>query len=631
MGAVIQFFDRLTNIMSGKGTTVDRRTYNAYAFMVATPDQAEAWYRGTWLGRKIVDIPPFDMTREGRDWQTSKDNIEKLEAEERRLQLWAKLQRALILARLFGGGGIVLGDGAANPMEPLKPDAVRQGGLQYAQVYSRYQLIEGEQRLDPADPWFGQPDFFSINTGRGEQVKLHPSRVVPFIGQRAPEGTFLSGVSWYWGDPILQSIKQAVENADLAQDGFAALIDEAKLDILKIPGLTANAATAEFEQRLTARLAAAKTGQSVWRAKILDSEEEWDQFQVTWAGMPELMFAFMNAVAGAADIPLTRLLGVSPKGLQSSGDGEERDYQTMVKARQNEMLAPALERIDDVLIRSALGSRPSDVYYEFAPLNQVTEQDAAEIEAKRATTVKTYADTGLIPEAALAAMAKNSIVESGRWPGSEQAFEEAAAAGDDQPDPNESDLTTIEQRVKAMEQKGTVTAVDAAILLTDAPARPLYVSRKLLNAEDVIKWAKSQGFATTLPAEDMHVTIIFSREPVDWMSFGNPWDEDDEGRVRVRPGGARLLEQFGNLKTATVLLFNCSQFSWRHADMCRMGASHDFDEYQPHVTLTYEAPADLDLSKVEPYRGELLFGPEIFAEIDDDWASKATEDERPGL
>jgi hypothetical protein len=48
----------------------------------------------------------------------------------------------------------------------------------------------------------------------------------------------------------------------------------------------------------------------------------------------------MDVVAGAADIPLTRLLGQSPRGLQSTGDGEERDYHSMIKARQSgELLA----------------------------------------------------------------------------------------------------------------------------------------------------------------------------------------------------------------------------------------------------------------------------------------------------
>lgn len=615
--------DRLTNIMSGKGTTADRRIYEGYAFVTMDPVQAEAGYRTDWLVRKIVDIPPFDMTREWRDWQTDAPNIEKLEAEEKRLQLKAKCQRALVLARLYGGGALILGTKDTDPEQPLDSKRTGLGGLTYVHVLSRHQLQEGQQRMDPADPWFGQPDFFTITTSVDRrQVKLHPSRVIPFIGQRAPEGSLIQQASWFWGDPIMQSIGQAVRNATLAQDGFAALIDEAKLDVLKIPELTARAATPEFEERLTARLAAAKIGQSTWRATILDKDEEWEQRQITWAGMPDIMTAFLNAVAGAADIPLTRLLGVSPKGLQSTGDGEERDYQSMVRARQNEMLAPALDRIDELLIPSALGSTPSDVYYEFAPLSQMSEKDAATIETQRATTIKTYADTGLIPDVALSAIAKNSIVESGRWPGSEAAFEEAA----NEPLPNEQDpdqLTTLEQRVAAMEGKGSITPNDAAILLADAAPRSLYVSRKLLNGAELVKWAKGQGFKTTVPSDELHVTVLFSRTPVDWMKMGSGWDQDADGKVKVAPGGARLVEKLGD-KGAVVLLFSSSSLSWRHEEMVRNGASHDFDEYQPHVTITYEG-TDVDLTKVEPYRGELVFGPEIFAEVVDDWEQSLTE------
>jgi hypothetical protein len=37
-------------------------------------------------------------------------------------------------------------------------------------------------------------------------------------------------------------------------------------------------------------------------------------------------------------------------------------------------------------------------------------------------------------------------------------------------------------------------------------------------------------------------------------------------------------------------------------------------------------PADFDLSKVEPYQGELLFGPEVFAEVNEDWKSAIEEE-----
>jgi phage-related protein (TIGR01555 family) len=617
--------DRLTNAMSGMGTTVDRRSAAFYSFVPLTGPEAEAGYRSSWLVRKIVDVPPFDMTREWRDWQAEGADIGKLEAEERRLQLKAKCQRALVLARLYGGAGLILGTADADPLQPLRPDSVKAGGLAYVHVMSRWQLTEGPARLDPADPWFGQPQFFTINSTNGQQIKLHPSRVVAFIGQKTPEGGFYTDASWFWGDPIMQSIGDAVRNADLAQSGFASLIDRAAVDVVKLKDLMSQVGTTEGEERIKARLAAAQMGKSNYRALILDMEDEWQQMQLTWAGIPDVMMAFLNVVAGAADIPVTRLLGQSPKGLQSTGDGEERDYHAMVKARQHEMLSPALDRIDDLLIRSALGSRPDDVYYEFGALDDVSEKDAATIEFNYAQALKLRTDTGAMPDQALAKIEKNRMIESGRYPGSQTAFTEADAAGAD-PAQNEGDLTTLEQRVAAMEGRGTVTADQALALIRDAAPRSLYVSRKLLNADAVNKWAKSQGFTTTVPADEMHVTVLYSREPVDWMQMGSPWDQENDGKLRVAPGGPRMLDRFGSMKDAVVLLFNSSPLSWRHEDMISKGASSDYDTYAPHVTITYDAPADLDLSKVEPYQGEMVFGPEVFAEIVDDWKQSIEEE-----
>jgi hypothetical protein len=52
MGRVLQLFDRLTNVMSGKGTSADRSTWSRYTFIACDPVQAEAGIvpRG-WSGR----------------------------------------------------------------------------------------------------------------------------------------------------------------------------------------------------------------------------------------------------------------------------------------------------------------------------------------------------------------------------------------------------------------------------------------------------------------------------------------------------------------------------------------------------------------------------------------------------
>lgn len=622
MGKVLQFLgDRLTNIMSGMGTSIDRRTHAAYIFTPMSPEQAEAAYRTSWLVRKIVDVPAKDMTREWRDWQADGSDIEEIEAEEKRLQLRDKCRRALILSRLYGGGALILGTSDPDPSQPLDVERVKKEGLAYVHVMAPHQLPIGQQILDPADPWFGEPEYFEIYASAQSRARLHPSRVIAFRGQRAPEGAFYANTDWYWGDPIMVSIGEAIRNADTAQAGFAALIDEAKIDIVKMPNLMAHWATDGHEQKVLDRLAAAQVGKSTWRALMLDAEEDWQQRQITWAGIPEIMDAFLNVVAGAADIPVTRLLGQSPKGLQSTGDGEERDYHAKVKGDQDEILAPALDRIDEVLIRSALGSKPDDVYYTFAPLQQPTDKQKADIEKTFADVAKVYSDTGLIGSEALQEMVQNGIVERGSFPGSEAAFASNPTAAEEA-EANEADLQTAEEitaaAVENMRAKGAVNDAQAVQLITDARPRSLYVRRNLLNAAEVLAWAKAQGFDETLEAGDLHVTVLYSKAHVDWLKMGQAWGEDESGNLTVPAGGARLVEVLGD-KGAVALLFGSSQLAWRHEEMVRLGASHDWDDYQPHVTITYAKPADLDLADVEPYRGKLVFGPEIFEEVDEGW------------
>jgi hypothetical protein len=149
-------------------------------------------------------------------------------------------------------------------------------------------------------------------------------------------------------------------------------------------------------------------------------------------------------------------------------------------------------------------------------------------------------------------------------------------------------------------------------VLADAAPRTLYVSRKLLNGAALVKWAKSVGIVEPLAASDMHVTITYSRNPVDWLKMGNSWEEE----LTIPKGGARLLERFDG--GAVVLAFASNMLKWRNEEMREQGASFDYDEYQPHVTLTY-AGEGLDLSAIQAYQGELRFGPEVFAEVNEDW------------
>ncbi|WP_158271770.1 phage portal protein [Methylosinus sporium] len=150
--------------------------------------------------------------------------------------------------------------------------------------------------------------------------------------------------------------------------------------------------------------------------------------------------------------------------------------------------------------------------------------------------------------------------------------------------------------------------------------RTLYVSRRLLNAGEFLAWAKSQGFKTTLAESDLHVTIAYSRKRLDWSLVGDDCiicDPKNDGGLVITPGGPRVVEPLGP-QGAIVLKFASWALSRRNHEITEAGASSDWPEFQPHVTITYDG-AGVDLSKVEPFRGALRFGLEIFEEIDENW------------
>lgn len=148
--------------------------------------------------------------------------------------------------------------------------------------------------------------------------------------------------------------------------------------------------------------------------------------------------------------------------------------------------------------------------------------------------------------------------------------------------------------------------------------RTLFISRSIVNADDVISWAKGQGFKTTLQPEDLHVTVAFSRQPVDWFELPNTVRE-----IRIPAGGPRFIQPLGD-EGAVVLRFKSDALQARHAQILEHGASWDFDSFKPHMTITLDS-GDLDLSTVEAFQGEIILGIEKFEEVEDDAMGSITE------
>lgn len=606
-GSTTRMADGLTNVVANLGTSRDKMTGSVYSAPILSQAELLNAYRGAWLPRKIVDIPAFDSCRAWRTWEGQPEQSGDVEAEEKRLDVKGKVLAARIEARLLGGAALLIGNGDADPSKPLSPEAIKRGGIKYLTRLHMRQLSALDISRDPASPYFDLPELWMLNGVDGIGVNIHASRLVIFTGTTVVDQA-LTPTQLGWGDSVLQSVYQAVTAADSVAANIASLVFEAKVDTVGIPDLMNKLGNPVYEATLLKRWALAETGKGINGTLMHDADELLGQKQAGFASLPDVLDRFMQLASGAADIPMTRLMGQSPAGMSSTGESDIRNYYDRVSAIQELEMAPAMTVLDECLIRSAMGARPPEVTYRWNSLWQMTERERFENGKIGAEIVEALKRADIVPSEPLAESAVSMLSGLGIMPGLEAAVEEYFAEHPEEPE--------TEGGVDPLAEAGAM--ITPKVETTDSAPRTLYVRRDVLNADEVIAWAKDQGFKTTIPASDLHVTVTFSRQTVDWFKMGEAWLSE----IKVAAGGPRQVEQFGQ---ARVLLFASSELSWRHAAMVDLGASWDHPEYQPHITISYD-PDSPDLSKVTPYAGEIILGPEIFEEVKEDWKAGVSEE-----
>jgi hypothetical protein len=416
------------------GTDRDKSSSSVYAPLVLTDQELLNAYRGAWLPRKIVDIPPLDETRRWRGWQADRNQIELIEAEERRLGLIEKVRTARIRARLFGGAAILIGTGEADTSKELSPERIGTGGIKYLTVLNRRELGANEIERDVMSPRYGKPKSYRL---AGSEVDIHPSRLVIFTGADHPDPELIADANFGWGDSVLLALMEAIKQSDGTMANAASLVFEAKVDVIKIPDFMQQLQDPIYQRQVLERIRLAAMAKGINGTLLLDSQEDYDSKSAEFGGLPDIIDRFLQQVSGAADIPATRLLGQSPAGMNATGESDLRNYYDRIQAAQELDISPAMYMLDECLIRSALGSRPPEIHYVWRPLWQPTATERSENAKRTAETIKTLADTKLFPSDALSKASTTLLVEESVVPGLEAAIEEFGDQLDEEPDESE--------------------------------------------------------------------------------------------------------------------------------------------------------------------------------------------------
>jgi hypothetical protein len=172
--------------------------------------------------------------------------------------------------------------------------------------------------------------------------------------------------------------------------------------------------------------------QSIEGISMLDADDEFATQTYTFSGLDTVLIQMGQQLAGALQIPLVRLFGQSPVGMNSTGESDLRLYYDGIHQAQETRLRPGVTTTVRLTAQSAGIKLPDGFVYTFQPLWQLTPKEKADIGEQNTRTVLSADELGIISRRRTLEELRQQARETGVWATiTDKEVEEA----DDEPPP----------------------------------------------------------------------------------------------------------------------------------------------------------------------------------------------------
>jgi phage-related protein (TIGR01555 family) len=367
------------------------------------PIELEYAYRGSWIVAAAVDLPAEDMCRAGIEINSplSPEETDAIQEEISSLGLWSSLTNCIKWARLYGGSLAYIMIDGQDPEEELNLDSIDIGQFKGIMALDRWMVMPSySDTIIEMGKDFGLPRYYDLVADRsgfaGHLTRIHHSRLIRFVGIDLPFRQMMTENGW--GESIIERIHDRLISYDSITTGAAQLAYKAHLRVMKIDGMRQIvSAGGAMLNGLNNQMAYMRQSQANEGIAVIDSTDSLEALTYSFAGLDTLMDKFSEQISGALQIPLVRLLGQSPGGLNSSGESDLITYYDGIAKHQESKLRQPLSYLLDILSRSVVGKEiPRGTRFKFNPLWLPKESETAEIASKNTNSIIAAYNAGLI-------------------------------------------------------------------------------------------------------------------------------------------------------------------------------------------------------------------------------------------
>ena len=363
-------------------------------------------YRENWLAKRIIDTPCEDMTRA---WYTvsselEQDKLDELAKLEAKHNIKQEITNMLRWARLYGGAAAVMVIKGQEDMldraldyDMLGPGCFR-GLIVVDRIRGLYPSLELEDDMD--DPEFGYPRYYDVilDDTTGETLRIHHSRLLMARGRMLPIQEEIN--EEYWGASEIEHVYEELQKRNATSANIAQLVFQANVSAMRIGnfGEALAMGTEEQKRKVMESIFNVNRIKNSFGLLLMGNEDSYEQHPYSFAGIAEVYESFMMDMAGAAEIPATKLFGRSPQGMNATGESDMKNYYEMLAQLQERNLRPAMEKLLPVMAMSLWGMIPEDMEIVFEPLMTTTPDQRADIMSKQAGAIIQAFSAGLISQ-----------------------------------------------------------------------------------------------------------------------------------------------------------------------------------------------------------------------------------------
>ena len=357
--------------------------------------------------RKIVETIATEMTRRwiklsGKGDEDKTEKIAAIEDEMDRLNIRDTFRRAAQGDGFFGRGHIFvdLGDSIGPDAGELATDIgdgrngtsrnkVAKGSLKAVRaIEAVWCYPQGYNSTSPLEGSYYKPSEWLVMG-----TKVHASRLLTLVAREVPD--LLKPSYSFGGLSLTQMAKPYVDNwlrarksvSDLLNKFSTTVIATDMTDALNGGDGTGFLARVQLFQQLQANLG----------VYVHDKEREaFENVSAPLGSLDRLQAQAQEQMASIASIPLVKLLGITPSGLNASSDGEVRCFYDWIHAQQEQLFAKPFDRVLGFVQLSLFGEVDPDITYTFEPLWNLNEVEAAQVQQILAQTDATHIEAGVI-------------------------------------------------------------------------------------------------------------------------------------------------------------------------------------------------------------------------------------------